>query len=294
MIVTIDEDYISRIQKYLQINHPDFEVQVMTQEQARERFPLFKEKEWIPKTRCTFVPVAGWAENGEALKAFTQQVLDSGVKYRVATVERLVFSEDEKTVTDVKTTDGEVITADKTLLCTGAYTAKLLADSAPKRTEMQIGHRIVAAGAAMAKYRIPRESVERWRGVPITCTIASEYPAEALPPKIVDEDGWMKVVHERSFSNHVWHEASGQMISVPPQRESHRMWTEEGVPEGFQRELDGCMKGVFPEMWEELRPVEYRLCWLVTSPVSSVPSINPMLLVFYAPSIFVFLCSSYF
>jgi len=63
--------------------------------------------------------------------------------------------------------DGEQILADKTVLCTGASTAELLADSAADRPELQVGDRMVAAAAAMCLFRVPEGETAKYASAPV-------------------------------------------------------------------------------------------------------------------------------
>ena len=65
------------------------------------------------------------------------------------------------------TKDGEFLRADYVILCTGALTAKLLADSAPKNEKMQVGGRLVAAGAVSCTAKLAPELREKFEKAPV-------------------------------------------------------------------------------------------------------------------------------
>jgi len=86
---------------------------------------------------------SGWAEATKALTAYTDAAIEAGVKYTAADIDVLTFGTDGE-CTGVLTKGGENITADRIILATGAGTAKLIADSVPNRSELQVDGRLVA------------------------------------------------------------------------------------------------------------------------------------------------------
>lgn len=72
-------------------------------------------------------------------------------------------------VTGAKTKTGEIIAGDRIILCTGAGTAKLLADSAPDRPELQVDGRMVAAAVVTGIVNLdPKQGGEKYTEIPVT------------------------------------------------------------------------------------------------------------------------------
>jgi len=92
----------------------------------------------------------GWAEAKEALQAVIQEAVDRGVRYVVAEVKGVVVEEGRGRCVGVVTEEGERLDAERVLLCTGAYTPKLLVDSAPEWEELHAGERMFAMAVAEA------------------------------------------------------------------------------------------------------------------------------------------------
>jgi sarcosine oxidase/L-pipecolate oxidase len=110
---------------------------------------------------------SGWAEATKALKALIDATLDLGVKYVENEVSTLIF-DDAGDCTGVKFADGKALTADKIILSTGALTAKLIADSAPERSELQVGDRMVAAAVITGIVNLSAQEGKQYTEIPVT------------------------------------------------------------------------------------------------------------------------------
>ncbi|KUJ24004.1 FAD/NAD(P)-binding domain-containing protein [Mollisia scopiformis] len=102
---------------------------------------------------------SGWAEASAALTKTIEHAVEAGVQYVGGDVEAVVF-DDQGASTGVRTTKGDVLSASHIILATGATTAKLIADSVPKRPEMQVAGRVVAAAICTAMTILSDEEAE--------------------------------------------------------------------------------------------------------------------------------------
>lgn len=119
---------------------------------------------------------SGWAEAKEALQNVIGAAVKLGVRYVEAEVSRVHFANGtDGAAKGVATKSGDVIEADRVILCTGAYTAKLLLDSAPGRTSLHAGNRLIAAGVTEATVPLNEEQLERFREMPVAI---NEVPPE--------------------------------------------------------------------------------------------------------------------
>jgi sarcosine oxidase/L-pipecolate oxidase len=110
---------------------------------------------------------SGWAEATKALTAYTNAVVESGVKYTAADIDVLTFGA-EGGCTGVLTRNGDNITADRVVLATGAGTAKLLADSAPGRSELQVDGRLVAGAVVTGIVNLDPKNGHQYTEIPVT------------------------------------------------------------------------------------------------------------------------------
>jgi len=108
---------------------------------------LFDDADYTGVKEVLINKSSGWAEAKEALQSTIQAAINLGVSYIAAEVTSLEFSDlgDGRRCCGVKLAQGLVIEADKVVLCTGAFTPKLLMDSAPEWTHLHVGDRILAA-----------------------------------------------------------------------------------------------------------------------------------------------------
>jgi sarcosine oxidase/L-pipecolate oxidase len=85
-----------------------------------------------------------------------QAAVDLGVNFVEATVSK-VSIDASGTCLGVETADGNALTSEHTILCTGARTAVLLADNAPERSNLQVNGRMTAAAAIMCAFKVPED-----------------------------------------------------------------------------------------------------------------------------------------
>lgn len=138
---------------------------------------IFRDADWTGVSKCTWSPQSGWAEAEQALQSVVQAAIDLGVKYITATVSVVSFDKQGDCL-GVQTRTGERFVADHTVLCTGAYTAQLLADSAPQRKEIQVDGRMVAASACMGLFKVPKDQVSKFKEAPVIVFPDSAYPGK--------------------------------------------------------------------------------------------------------------------
>jgi len=126
-------------------------------------------------------PTAGWADAKDALRRVIEEAVALGVEYVQAEVAALALEEaGDAACRGVVTAAGETLTADRVLLCTGAYTAKLLMDSAPGRTSLHAGGRFVAAAASQAVAPLDEEQLRLFRRMPVAIHALPHAPCRSL------------------------------------------------------------------------------------------------------------------
>lgn len=111
---------------------------------------------------------SGWAAAGDALRAVTKKSIELGVKYVTSEVSTLQFGA-QNNCTGVKTVSGQVLEAEHVILCTGAYTSKLLELSAYKSgiKDLPAGHRIVAGGITTGMTTLDDKSYGQYAKMPV-------------------------------------------------------------------------------------------------------------------------------
>lgn len=154
---------------FRKLGHTDIGEMLSPAEVAR-RFPVFQNANWGGVGDCLYNPTSGWAEADEALAGLVQAAVDQGVEFKTGTVRKLAFADSRECCGVLLAEDGagktELVAADTTVLCVGAYTAQLLADSAPDWDGLQAGERIVAVGAVQCTASYPEEEEEKLKDAP--------------------------------------------------------------------------------------------------------------------------------
>ena len=165
------------LSNYQVLGH-ESEAELIEVENMRKRFPWFQDADWTGVKRAYYSPHSGWGDAVPALYGVIQAAIELGVVYRECTVDKLLFDTElegclgtssnlPKRCIGVQTNDGDILQASHVLLCTGALTAKLLADSAPDDASLQAGHRLVAAAALSCMVRVDPEKWHKYRDAPV-------------------------------------------------------------------------------------------------------------------------------
>ncbi|PMD59865.1 uncharacterized protein K444DRAFT_663477 [Hyaloscypha bicolor E] len=213
------------------------------------------------QARCNESYLESYGRLGEAenvLRSVIQAAVNLGVNYVEATVAKIAFDA-SGTCLGVETTAGDIFTSKHTVLCAGARTAELIAESAPENTELQVNGRMTAAAAIMCAFRVPENKLHKFKNAPIIVSPMGSTPGESIPP---GELGLVKCTHKLSFTHKVYHEASKQTISVPPKRVTQSTWSQD-VPEGLKNEVEILRGKIYGSWIESLKPEYNRMYWFV-------------------------------
>ncbi|TAQ87306.1 hypothetical protein B7494_g4343 [Chlorociboria aeruginascens] len=198
-------------------------------------------------------PLSGWAEATSAVRNVIEAAIMNGVQYVEGDIETLCF--ESGACSGVKTTRGDVLLADKVILSTGAGTAKLIADSAPDRPDIQVGDRITAAAVVTGMVKLNKSQMERFKNIPVFVHAMDSVLGEVLPPTA---DGVMKFNESVSFKNTSKHLKSGQVISAPPDGPNQAQHT---VPQSLQHECHRVVRGIYGKELQEYEFDDFRICW---------------------------------
>ena len=111
---------------------------------------------------------SGWAAAGDCLQAVTREAVKLGVKYVTAEVAALQF-DGRGSCTGIGTKAGDVLSASHVILSTGAYTSKLLEQSAERsgNNDLRAGPRIVAGGITTGMVKLDEKSYGKYASMPV-------------------------------------------------------------------------------------------------------------------------------
>ena len=138
---------------------------LITPETVRKDFHgIFKTANFGEAEEILWDPHAGWAEAADVLTDVIKTAISNGVRYIEGVVSKLWL--DEGVCHGAIVDDEWVVPAERTLLCIGADTARILADSAPESPELDVGDRFVAAAITVAKVKLSDHQADRYRDAP--------------------------------------------------------------------------------------------------------------------------------
>jgi len=142
------------------------------EEAKREYGGLFADADYQGIKEVLVNKSSGVGDAKDALGAVIGEAIKLGVRYMHAEAVSLLFKQGHggMMVTGVTTSDGTSILAERVVLCTGAYTPKLLMDSAPDRQELHTGERVIAAAVAEAIAPLSQGLVHKYRNMPVGIT----------------------------------------------------------------------------------------------------------------------------
>ena len=144
-----------------------YEGRMITTAESKELYGgLFADADYENVEEIYYNPLVGWAEADAALKRAIEIAIQNGVDYVASSVSRLQFDEKGSCI-GVELEDGQALEARHVILCTGAGTAQLLANSAPGRPNLQVGHRMNATGLCCAKVQLSPEQQIKYGNAPV-------------------------------------------------------------------------------------------------------------------------------
>ncbi|KAF1950382.1 sarcosine oxidase-like protein [Byssothecium circinans] len=227
-------------------------------EEARKLYGgLFEDADYRGVKDVLVNRTSGWANAGDALVAVTRKCVELGVRYVVADIESLQFDK-SGACTGVKTAKGDVHSADKVILSTGAYTARLLeqAAMASGKPNISAGGRIIAGGITTGMTTLDEESFGRFKEMPVAIQ-APTTPMGAfigsLPPT---RDRELKWWGQKIFKN--TQNILGKQISAPPAKPDYDQWN---VSRQLKQDIDYANNVFYGKNGANWKMEKHRICW---------------------------------
>lgn len=200
-------------------------------------------------------PLAGWCDAAAATAELMRVAVDRGVKYITGNAQSLNFG--AHGVEGVLLANGDLITAKKIVLASGAWTSSILTtieDKLEIREEDCIENQITAAAVCVAHYKLADEEVEQLHNMPVVIYGES---GDCQPPP---SNNLLKLTWAPSIANFVT-TSSGRRITVPPDRDQRI------VPERLKEETRSAISHqVLPQYTQNRSEAYWRLCWDAVSP----------------------------
>ncbi|KAI1779206.1 FAD dependent oxidoreductase [Hypoxylon cercidicola] len=231
--------------------------------EAKTRYEgVFDEADYTGVENVLVNTTSGWADAKGALRAVTQRAVELGVKFVTAEIEALEFDAEGACV-GVRTASGETYTAAHTILSTGAFTPKLLEQTAEstRKDAFRAGDRIIAAGVTTGLAQLDDETAKEFAQMPVCI---QEIPPErgasngTLPP---NEENKLKWWGQYIFKN--MQTISGHQISAPPAAADYAQWE---VPDALVQDVEFANKVTFGKRGENWKITQHRICWDAVTP----------------------------
>lgn len=229
-------------------------------EQAKKLYNgLFADADYTGVKEVLVNKTSGFAFAGDALRAITKESIRLGVKYVVGDVATVSFSP-SGACTGVTTKSGLALQATHTILCTGAYTAKLLAQSAHSSgiSAVDAGGRIVAGGITTGMVTLHDDAeYEKYRAMPVG---VQGYRVEtgpfigSLPPT---RDRELKWWGQKIFAN-TQEVLPGIKVSAPPDEPDYAQWK---VSKPLMQDIEYANKVFYGEKSADWKREKHRICW---------------------------------
>lgn len=138
-------------------------------EEAKKMFGgLFDSADYEGVKEVLVNKTSGWAAAGDCLTAITRECIKLGVNYVVGEVASLQFDQSGR-CGGLRTSSGEFLSASHTILCTGAYTPKLLELSAEAsgKQDLRADGRIVAGGITTGMTTLDEPTHQMFAAMPV-------------------------------------------------------------------------------------------------------------------------------
>jgi hypothetical protein len=234
------------------------DLKAVTVEEAKKLYGgLFGDADYSDVQEVLVNKTSGWGAAGDCLQAVTKEAIRLGVNYVTAEVATLEVDSDGR-CTGIKTSRGQSLKADRTILSTGAFTPKLLELSAEKTgvSALRADNRIVAGGIATGMAVLDPEQYKKFANMPVGVQgYSSPLPfIGSLPPT---KDRELKWWSQTIFTN-TQQVLPGRSISAPPAKPDYGQWD---VPEKLRDGIKYASKVFYGRTGENWKKEKHRICW---------------------------------
>ncbi|WDK20876.1 FAD dependent oxidoreductase [Colletotrichum graminicola] len=219
---------------------------------------LFEDADYSGAKEVLVNRASGWAAAGDCLRAVTREAVRLGVKYVTAETASLEFDE-RGSCTGIKTTTGETLAADHTILSTGAYTPKLLELSAAESglANLRAGDRILAAGITTGMAELDEDEYKQYANMPVGFQGYTGHGKPfigSIPPT---KDRELKWWGAKIFTN-TKEILPGRHVSAPPPAKDYSQWKVSRQLKQDIAEQRDLWYGSKSANW---KMTKHRICW---------------------------------
>ncbi|KAG5926087.1 hypothetical protein E4U42_003675 [Claviceps africana] len=242
------------------------DIAVFSVEEAKKMFGgLFNESDYTHVEQVLVNKTSGWVAAGDCLRAMTRVTMKLGVKYVVEEVYTLQFDRNQ-TCIGVNTMAGKTLRGDSVILCTGAFTPKLLELSAARSgiSSLRAESRIMAGGITTGMTKLNDETFSRFSDMPVGVQgyTAKKAPfVGSLPPT---KDRELKWWGQKIFRN-TNEVLPGRYISTPPAEDDYAQWK---IPKKLKDDVLKVSSVFYGHEASTWKLEKHRICWDAFTPSS--------------------------
>ncbi|KAI0536832.1 sarcosine oxidase [Xylaria digitata] len=239
----------------------DAELYVLPVQEARKLYgSIFDSADYEGVDKVLINKTSGWAAAKDALQAGIKRAIDIGVKYITAEVDLLEFDDEERCI-GVRTDDGSTITANQTILCTGAFTPVLLEKTAnnTSRDALRAQERMVAAGVTTGLVTLDEKTAGMFKEMPVCI---QENPVQRGPSNgTLPLNGANQI---KFWGQTIFQFPQGTLgLSQPPTSTDYDQWA---VPEALKADVAVANEATFGKRGIGWKIHTHRICWDCVTP----------------------------
>jgi sarcosine oxidase/L-pipecolate oxidase len=207
-----------------------------------------------------FNPEAGWCDAERATMSFLKVATNNGINRVSGEVFELLHDSRNCRIAGVRTSRGQIYTADKIVLATGAWTSTLLT---PLEENLQIPEhdrierQITAVGRVSAYYTLSESETQGIIDSKMPIVVVGGQ-VDIIPPSM--PNCTLKINDLQTEVVHSVKTRSGTMITAPIQGDQAR------VPDKLQRESAAIMSKAMPHFTSSHSPSRWRICFDAVTP----------------------------
>ncbi|KAI0419679.1 sarcosine oxidase [Xylaria grammica] len=239
----------------------DAELYALPVQEARKLYGgIFDSADYEGVDKVLINKTSGWAAAKDALQAGIEKAINIGVKYITAEVDLLEFDDEDRCI-GVRTGDGSTITANRTVLCTGAFTPAPLEKTAnsSSRDTLRSQGRMIAAGVTTGLVTLDEETAGSFKEMPVCI---QENPTHRGPSNgTLPPNGENQI---KFWGQSIFHFSQGSSSpSQPPTGADYNQWE---VPEVLKVDVAVANEATFGKRGINWKIHTHRICWDCVTP----------------------------
>ncbi|KAI1112113.1 sarcosine oxidase [Nemania sp. NC0429] len=239
----------------------DAELYALPVQEARGLYGgIFDSADYEGVEKVLINKTSGWAAAKDALRAGIKRAIDIGVEYISAEVDLLEFDQEARCI-GVRIHDGSTIIAQRTVLCTGAFTPVLLERTAShtSRDAFRPHQRMIAAGVTTGLVTLDDETAEAFKEMPVCIQENPTWrgPSNGTLPPI--EGNQIKFWGQSIFQ----FPQGNPHISTPPAGAEYDQWD---VPDTLKADVAIANEATFGKRGTDWKIHTHRICWDCVTP----------------------------